>query len=267
MDRSTEKFEVKNLNTEYIGHSIVYKKITDSTNTECKRLCDSRAEEGLTVVAEKQTAGRGRLGRQWDSPEGTGIWMSVMLKPQVNPERASKVTILAAAAVYMALKDMGIDSGIKWPNDIVIGSKKICGILTEMKCTGENIDYVVVGIGINVNTEKFPEDLAEKATSLKIETGQFVDRNELIGRILTWIEVFYQSFRTSGDINKVIEIVRQGSIVLGKDVLLIRGNEEIQCKVRDIDNDGELLVEYKEDGSVHRVISGEISIRGLYGYI
>jgi len=220
----------------------------------------------MVVAAEEQTSGKGRLGRSWISPKGTGIWMSIVLKPNISPMIAPRATLIGAAAVYAAIKDMGISVGIKWPNDIVINGKKICGILTEMNAEIERVNYVIMGIGINVNMELFPDELKEKATSLKNEIGNEVDRKKLVANILNNLEVFYEDFKNTGDISRVIEICREGSLLINKEVRVINGNNEVICTVIDIDDDGELIVKHK-DGTINRVISGEVSVRGIYGYI
>ncbi len=192
--------------------------------------------------------------------------MSIVLKPNISPMVAPRATLIGAAAVYTALKDMGISVGIKWPNDIVINGKKICGILTEMNAEIERVNYVIMGIGINVNMESFPDELKEKATSLKNELGNEVDRKKLVANILNNFEVFYEEFKNTGDISRVIEICKEGSLLINKEVRVINGNNEVICTVIDIDDEGELIVKHK-DGTIKRVISGEVSVRGIYGYV
>lgn len=254
------------LKTKYIGRSYLHFDSVDSTNTQCKRECAQNIVDGMVVTSEEQTKGRGRLGREWTSPKSTGVWVSVVLTPDISPVLAPKTTIIGAAAVYSALKAMGIDVGIKWPNDIVIHGKKICGILTEMNAEVDRINYVIVGIGINVNMEEFPEELREKATSLKLQTGEKVNRKELVAKVLNYIEYYYDLFKRTGSIKEVINICRNASVLLGKEVRVISGGKETVCTAIDIDDDGELVVKY-EDGSIHKVLSGEVSVRGLYGYV
>ncbi len=254
------------LTTKYIGRNFIHFDEVDSTNVQCRRACSNNPIEGMVVAAEEQTSGRGRLGRSWISPKGTGIWMSIVLKPNISPMVAPRATLIGAAAVYTALKDMGISVGIKWPNDIVINGKKICGILTEMNAEIERVNYVIMGIGINVNMESFPDELKEKATSLKNELGNEVDRKKLVANILNNFEVFYEEFKNTGDISRVIEICKEGSLLINKEVRVINGNNEVICTVIDIDDEGELIVKHK-DGTIKRVISGEVSVRGIYGYV
>lgn len=254
------------LTTKYIGRNFIHFDEVDSTNVQCRRACSNNPIEGMVVAAEEQTSGRGRLGRSWISPKGTGIWMSIVLKPNISPMVAPRATLIGAAAVYTALKEMGISVGIKWPNDIVINGKKICGILTEMNAEIERVNYVIMGIGINVNMESFPDELKEKATSLKNELGNEVDRKKLVANILNNFEVFYEEFKNTGDISRVIEICKEGSLLINKEVRVINGNNEVICTVIDIDDEGELIVKHK-DGTIKRVISGEVSVRGIYGYV
>ncbi len=254
------------LTTKYMGRNFIHYDEVDSTNIQCRRECNNKPIEGMVIAAEEQTSGKGRLGRSWVSPKGTGVWMSVVLTPNISPMVAPRNTLIGAAAVYMALRDMDSSVGIKWPNDIVINGKKICGILTEMNAEIERVNYVIMGIGINVNMESFPEDLNDKATSLKNELGNKVDRKKLVASILNNLEDLYEEFRNTGDISRVIEICREGSLLINKEVRVINGNSEVICTVLDIDDDGELIVRHK-DGVVSRIISGEVSVRGIYGYV
>lgn len=254
------------LKTKYIGREYLHFDSIDSTNNQCKRECAKNIEDGLVVTAEEQLQGKGRLGRAWTSPKSTGIWMSIVLTPEISPVLAPKTTIIGAAAVYSTLRDMGVDAGIKWPNDIVIEGKKVCGILTEMNAEIDRINYVIMGIGINVNMEEFPEELNDKATSLKLQLGGNVDRKKLVATVLNYIEYYYDLFKNTGDIKEVINICRKGSVLLGKEVRVINGGKETICTAIDIDEDGELVVKH-EDGSIHKVFSGEVSVRGIYGYV
>ncbi len=254
------------LTTKYIGRKVIHYDTIDSTNVQCKKQCGINLVEGMVVVSEEQTSGKGRLGRTWISPKSTGIWISVALTPNISPMLASRTTLIGAAAVYSALKDSHVKAQIKWPNDIVINGKKVCGILTEMSARIEKVNYIIMGIGINVNMEEFPEELSEKATSLRNELGTFTDRKVLLARVLNRLEEFYEDFKTNGHISRVINICREGSVLINKEVKIINGAVETLCTVVDIDEDGELIVK-KEDGSIEKVISGEVSVRGIYGYI
>ena len=167
------------LDTGFIGRSVFCLEETDSTNSECKRHSDY--PDGTVFTAEIQTGGRGRRGKEWSSPKGVGAWFSVLLKPDMRPEDVSKITLIAGLAVCRAI---GCGAMIKYPNDIVIGSRKVCGILTELSAEIDAVNYIVCGIGINVNTPSFDGELQERATSLFIETGKRHSRARVIAAVL-----------------------------------------------------------------------------------
>jgi BirA family transcriptional regulator, biotin operon repressor / biotin---[acetyl-CoA-carboxylase] ligase len=256
------------LNTSYIGRNIIHFDSIDSTNTKAKQLADTVEADGTIVVSEEQTSGRGRLGRSWVSPKHKGVWMSIILKPDLSPMEAVKLTQIAAAAAVEASSELGIKTYVKWPNDIVMNHKKVCGILTEMSAELTRINYVVVGIGINVNIEDtdFPEDIKEIATSLKIETKTSVNRQELVARILNHFERLYLKFVKENDIKTSLDICRKNSALLGRDIMIIKKDGNVEAKALDIDEEGRLLVQYT-DGKQEYVISGEVSIRGKGSYI
>lgn len=255
------------LTTNFIGRNIYYFDSLDSTNTKAKEMAIDE-EEGTVVVAEEQIKGKGRLGRDWVSPKGKGIWMSIILKPNMLPSEVAKLTLIGAAAVNKALEEMGIISYIKWPNDIVIQGKKVCGILTEMSCELNIINYVIMGIGINVNLlkEDFSQELVDKATSLKEITGRDLDRKRLLASVLNYFENLYLPFKQRGDISATIDISREKSLLIGKEIRILRGNDEKIGRALDIDEQGGLIIEYK-DGTREHIFSGEVSIRGLREYI
>lgn len=246
------------LNTELIGRNIYYYDKLSSTNEIAKTLADE-AKDGSLVISEKQIGGKGRLGRTFESPLG-GVWMSIILKPNIEPENASKLTQLAGASLITLLKNMGINSLIKWPNDIYVNGKKICGILTEMKCDMDEIHYLIVGIGINVNftIEKLPEELHQKATSLKTEFNRTYDRNEFIANFLNIFESYYNDLVVNDNYRKVVKICQENSIILNKEAYLItpKNKEKVQCI--GINDDGCLIVR-TETGETKKVISGEIT--------
>lgn len=256
------------LNTSFIGRNIIHFDSIDSTNSKAKQLADTVEADGTIIISEEQTNGRGRLGRSWVSPKHKGVWMSIILKPDLNPVEAVKLTQIAAAAVVEGSRELGIKALVKWPNDIVINHKKVCGILTEMSAELTRINYVVVGIGINVNIDEadFPEDIKDIATSLKIETKSPVNRQKLVGRILNNFEKFYIKFIRENDIKTSLNICRKNSALLGKDIIIMRREGNVEAKALDIDEEGRLLVQYP-DGKQEFVISGEVSIRGKGNYI
>lgn len=258
-DRISEREIKRKLRTDFIGKNIIIFDETDSTNLQAKKSCCSA--EGTVFIAEAQTDGRGRLGRKWSSQKGKGIWLSILLKPDLAAEDISKITLAAGLAVCRAL---GKNAKIKWPNDIVIGSKKVCGILTEMSAERNIINYVVCGVGINVNTESFPEEIADRATSLLAEYGRIFDRNEITARFLNEFERLYGIFLKDG-LASIIDEYKEHCVTLGREVRVIGGNDDVCGTAVDIASDGSVVIE-TENGCVS-VSSGEVSIRGMYGYI
>lgn len=256
------------LTTKIIGRNIFHYDSIGSTNTKAKELADSGHNHGSVVISEEQVTGRGRLGKNWVSPKYKGVWMSIILTPDLSPIDAAKLTQTAAAAVVKATAELGLNTCVKWPNDIVVNHKKVCGILTEMSAELTRINYVIVGIGINVNIDdnEFPEDIKQIASSLKIETKSKVSRQKLVGKILNNFEILYNKFVNDNDIKASIDICRENSAVIGRDILVINHGKSIKAKVLDIDKEGRLVVEY-EDGSSENLISGEVSIRGNSNYI
>lgn len=249
-----------------MGRELIVFDSIDSTNTYGKNNAD-HLMDGTIILSEEQLAGRGRRGKDWSSPKGTGIWMSMVLKPDIPPTEGVKTTQIAAAAVCKAIRDLtGLNALIKWPNDIVVNGRKVCGILTEMAGQLNKIDYIVVGIGINVNNTEFPEGISAVATSLQIEYGKKIDRKELIVRIIKNFEALYHSYIENLNLTQVVAIVRDYSAVIGKEIKVIHGASERIVTVHDIDEEGFLIVE-SGDGKREVIFSGEVSIRGKNGYI
>lgn len=267
-DILTKEELVKYLDTKYIGHKIHYHQSLESTNNQAKKLAKENQGQGEVVIAEEQTQGRGRLGRSWISPKKKGIWMSIIVKPSIEPTEASKLTQITAASIYRALSEMGVETSIKWPNDIILNDKKLCGILTEMSCEMMQINYMVVGIGINVNLSlrDIPVDIRDKATSLKIECGKDFNRKELVARILNNFEYFYDLLISKGDISEAIDTCREKSILIGKKVRVIERDNEFEREAVGLTDKGELVVE-DDNGKTSVLISGEVSVRGKHGYV
>lgn len=245
----------------------------DSTNLRAKQLAESGEPEGTLVVAEEQTAGRGRRGRGWDAQPGVGIWMSIVLRPELRPARLSGITLIAALAVNRAIREnCQAESQIKWPNDIVLGGKKLCGILTEVSSETDYIHYAVTGIGINVNTVQFPPDMMECATSIYLQTGKRVDRSALIGRFANLYGEYYHRFVQDGHLGAFVAEYDQVLANRDQQVKIYHGMVEQSDPsktetgiARGIDESGALLVEV--DGCCKSIVSGEVSVRGLYGYV
>lgn len=245
----------------------------DSTNIRAKQLAEAGEPEGTLVVADQQTAGRGRRGRGWLADPGVGIWMSLILRPKLEPAQLSGITLIAALAVNRAIREIsGAESQIKWPNDIVLGGKKLCGILTEVSSEMNYIHYAVTGIGINVNTVQFPEEMQEIATSLYLETGCHVDRTALIGRFAAVYGDYYEQYIQDGNLGAFVEEYNQMLVNIDQQVTVYHGMVEeadpsqIETGIaRGINADGALLVEV--DGDCKAIVSGEVSVRGIYGYV
>jgi len=239
----------------------------DSTNLKARFLAEEGAPQGTVVIADKQTHGRGRRGRSWETAGKTSIAMSIVLRPNILPTHAAMLTLIMGMSVVEACNQvLHVEAQIKWPNDIVLNKRKFCGILTEMSAEIDYINYIVVGTGINVNMDSFPEEIVDKATSLKIETGQSVLRSELSASVLECFEVNYKSFLEVQDLSFMLEKYNESLVNFGKNVRVLDPNGEYTGTSIGINNSGELIVK-KEDGTIEFVYSGEVSVCGLYGYV
>ncbi len=251
----------------WAGREILYLDEVDSTNTAAKKAAENGAVHGTLVVSERQTGGKGRRGRAWDSPRGTGIFMTLILRPNMAPVHASMLTLVAALAVADGIRECtGAESLIKWPNDIVMSGKKICGILTEMSADPDCINYVAVGIGINVNMEEFPEEIRGVAASIFTETGKKTKRSLLISAVMAAFERYYEVFMKTTDMSGLLEDYNGKLANCGRTVRVLDPAGEYSGTAIGIDREGELLVGM-EDTTVRRVLSGEVSVRGIYGYV
>ena len=246
---------------------IHYFEETDSTNIRINELAKDGAEHGTVVVADKQTAGKGRRGRTWESPSGTNLYFSILLRPEIETEKAPMMTLIMAYSVAKVLREnWNLQAKIKWPNDLVLADKKICGILTEMSLAGMKIDSVVVGTGINVNVKEFPEELREKATSLYLESKQIFDRKKLLNEVLKEFWKQYNRFLEVQDLSYMKEEYNDMLVNRDREVLVLEPENEYQAIAQGINELGELLVK-KIDGSEAVVYAGEVSVRGIYGYV
>lgn len=262
------KYELESrLNTQWLGKEIVYKDVVGSTNAEVRKMAEDGAKDGLLVVADSQTMGKGRRGRTWESPKGTNLYFSMLLKPNFAPDKASMITLVTAYSVAKVIREMtGLDAKIKWPNDIVVGKKKVCGILTEMSMERDYIHHVVVGIGINVNEETFPVELEEMATSLKNEKGSLVSRANLLSAILLQFEEDYLKFLAMEDLRPFLDEYNKILVNKGALVKVLDPKGEFSGIAGGIGADGRLIV-FKENGQIEQVYAGEVSVRGMYGYV
>lgn len=238
-----------------------------STNDSLRQLARSGAPHGTAVIAGHQTGGHGRRGRSFHSPEGVGVYLSILLRPNCMPGDLMHLTCATAVAMCDAVEAAaGVRPGIKWTNDLVFGKRKLGGILTELGFTANGmVDYAIVGIGINCcqKSGDFPEDIQDMALSLAMVTGKVIDRNRVAAAMLEALRQMDTSLLTGK--RKVLRRYRADCMTLGQDVVLIRGDEKRYGKALDIDEDGALIVEYVS-GEREAVNSGEVSVRGMYGY-
>lgn len=255
--------------TSWAGKELIYQEETGSTNADAVRLA-SELPHGTVIMADSQTAGRGRRGRTWVSPKGENLYFSLLLKPSFPPEQASMLTLVMALAVACGIEDLYGNQKvvqIKWPNDIVVCGKKVCGILTEMQVNAGNISHVVIGIGINVNQMCFEGEALAFASSLKKETGLEKNRMELLQRILSHFEVFYEVFCEAGSLQPMLKPYEMRLANLYQEVLVLDPKGEYKGIAQGILNTGELIVRRKDDGKEIFVYAGEVSVRGLFGYV
>lgn len=245
-----------------IGRDIRVFNETTSTNDVAEKLGRDGVREGVAVLAESQTKGRGRLGRSWFSRQGKGLWFSVLLRPAIAPQAATQITVASAAALARALRSAtGLPCAIKWPNDILIGERKVCGILMEMNAEIEKIHYVVLGVGVNVNfdTADFPPDLRKTATSLKIESGRSWRRADLAALILEELDICYRR-AISGGFHQVAEEWEDLCATLGRNVEIACGPRVIQGRAESLDDEGALLVR-TQHGRLERIVGGDVTLK------
>ena len=260
------------LQTRWAGHPVRYYSVTDSTNQVAKRLGDEGDPEGTLVIADEQTAGKGRSGRRWATPPGTNIAMTLLLRPKLQADRISMVTLVMGMAVAQAVRKLyGLEATVKWPNDVVIGTKKLSGTLTEMSAeldgsslSRTKVHYIVIGTGINVNMLDFLEEIRETATSLRLELGRTADRAQLIAEIMKCFEEDYAVFLESGDMSGLREEFEELMVNTGRQVTVLEPGHEYTGTALGINDRGELRVR-TGDGSVREVYAGEVSVRGIYG--
>jgi BirA family biotin operon repressor/biotin-[acetyl-CoA-carboxylase] ligase len=265
-------FEIKkHLKTNFIGKNIFYEEKVGSTNLMARELAVKGAKNGTVVIADTQDKGKGRNGKIWTSPKACNIYMSIILKPKFSPEAANGITILAATAAAESIEEISsITTQIKWPNDILVNSKKVSGILTEMSTQNKVIEYIIVGIGINVNLkeEDIYEDIKNIATSLYIERtkelGQvngnslFINRNNLIISFLNKFEKYYETFLSTG-LSSILQTYQKYFGMIGKDVEINSENHKIKGQVVGIDSKGALLLKTGEN-ELEKVVSGELTV-------
>ena len=260
-DRLIEPEIVKGLQTKLVGREIICYDAVDSTNIVLKELARQGAENGTVVVADTQGTGRGRMERAFFSPPGKGIWVSILLRPDFLPQEAPKCTLMAAVAVAQAMEKFGLRAAIKWPNDILHDGRKLVGILTEMSAEMDRVNYIVIGIGINVNIaeEDFPEELRPIATSLMQMKGEPLSRVAFLQELLRELDVLYADVQRAG-FAPVLAAWKKYAVTLGQQVRVLGpGGETFEGTAADIDTEGALLIDTEE--GQRRVLAGDVSIR------
>lgn len=249
------------METKRIGRKIICFKETDSTNIVAFKLAEEGMEEGTVVIAEEQHRGKGRLGRHWESPYGTNLYCSIILRPPLTPVNAPQLTFLSAVAVTKAIETTtSLHPFIKWPNDVLINGMKVAGLLNEINAETERIHFVVLGIGVNINMrrEQFPNDLRHPASSLFLEGGAHVNRVEFARALFITFDKLYDDYLIRG-YNTIKEEWLSRSIVLGRKVKISFEDSELVGLVTGIDDYGALLLR-KSDGEISRVLSGDVSL-------
>ena len=237
---------------------------TTSTNVVLRQLAQQGAPHGSLCIAETQSAGKGRLGRSWHSPAGQGLWLSVLVRPQLSPEQAPLITLCAAIAMARAVQETtGLPARIKWPNDLVCQGKKICGILLEISATMEGIAYVIIGTGLNVRRGAYPEELAHQAASIEDFT-QPPARGVILAHYLAALEDTLRRLEEGG-FSAIAADYRAACCTLGSRVR-VTGGTELTGEAVDLDETGALLVR-TDNGELHRVLAGDVSVRGVMGYV
>jgi BirA family biotin operon repressor/biotin-[acetyl-CoA-carboxylase] ligase len=245
--------------TKVIGRDIRVFQETTSTNDVIEKLARDKVKQGVVVFAESQSKGRGRLGRKWMSPTGKGLWFSVLLRPDLRPQETTQLTVASATALARAIQSQtGLKPEIKWPNDILIGGKKVAGILTEMSAELDRVKHVILGIGLDVNqsVSEFPADLRKLATSLKIESGKSVSRAELAIKILQELDDDYVRV-CDGDFARLADEWQERCTTIGQQVTVHIGDRRIRGRAESLDDDGALLLR-TEHGRIERIIGGDV---------
>ena len=249
----------KRVNGKLFGKRFYHFFKTDSTNRVAMELAYAGEEEGAVVLAEEQTQGRGRAGRKWHSEQGTGIYVTLLLRPRLSPVQAPLLTMLAGLSLHSAiLAQTGLNAELKWPNDILVQGKKLGGILTEMHAEPSQVRFVIVGIGLNVNQEKFPDELASIATSLRKESGKSHSRLELLVRLLREFETDYNRFLREGPSYVVGRFAEVSQFADGKRVRVDTGRDTYSGRTAGLSADGLLLVK-RDDGETITVVAGDVS--------
>ncbi len=253
---------MKDLHCDNIGKKLIILKSTDSTNNEIKKIAALGEESGTVVTAETQTSGRGRFGRQWSSDKG-GLYFSILLRTDLPPSNIAAITLAAGYAVCLAVREYtGLDARIKWPNDIIVENRKICGILTEIAAQSDSIDYIIIGIGININNTEFPDEIKHKASSIHLETNKNIDKSDFFRTVLIYLDKVISSFLISISIDDMSSFKRICATI-GREVSVKRGDTVLTGIAKDITPLGELVIETENTREI-KISSGEVTVQGIY---
>lgn len=249
----------KNIKSEFIAKNIYYFSEIDSTNSFAAKLAQKGEKEGTLVIADKQNQGKGRKNRLWHSPAGTGLWFSLILRPNIKVAKSHFLTINASLAVYKALRNLGLSIDIKWPNDILYENKKLCGILSEMSASTNKLNYAITGIGINVNQKIFADEIKNKATSIYKIKKQKISRLFLLKNILINFEEYYKKF-INGEKDKLLNEWKDKISLLGKIIIVKSDGKVYEGKAIDIAKDGRLML-LNENNKIIKFWAGDASIK------
>jgi len=255
------------LHTKTLGHPLYYFPTIDSTNVYAARIAHEGATEGTVVIADAQSGGKGRLGRSWVSPPGVNLYLSVILRPSVSAAAAPQLNLLAAVAVADAIAEIcQLTPTIKWPNDVLVVGKKICGILAEMQTGVGELRAVILGIGVNINAplSAFPEELHDKASSLLLVSGRTIERSAFTASLLTHLEKYYVLWLEQGFAALRTTWEQYATEVLGKRIAVAASEGTVTGTALGLDDDGALLVRGEADGKIHRLLAGDVSVIGGY---
>lgn len=251
----------QNLRTDIIGNKLFLFESIDSTNACARALAEAGCEEGTVVIAERQTAGKGRLGRTWASETGMNLLFSIVVRPDIKPQKIGLLSLLASVATSTAIEAaLKIKTTCKWPNDLLLNEKKCCGILLESSLTQTSIQYAIIGIGLNVNQTQFDKTLEMRATSLRLAAGSEIDRVMLLKKIFEYLDRYYASIQHN-ERETILDDWRQRATMLGTRVMLLHGGHKISGIARDITHDGGLLLETTAGAQVF--YAGDVSFTSI----
>ena len=249
----------------HIGTEILYYDEIGSTNDEAKKIARNTGSEGIVVIADSQSNGKGRLGRIWSSEKGKGLYLSIILNPKSETSTIMQITLITAIIVKRAIQEyLSEPVFIKWPNDIIVSDRKICGILCESQISGESMN-VIVGIGVNVNHESFENELADKATSMYLQCGERHTPKDLAHRIIHHYNNIYPEYIKRG-FSIFLDEYKKSCITLGKEVDILKHKEKLRGMATNITKSGELVIRNSASNGEEKIFSGEVSVRGINGY-